>query len=83
MAGLAALASRFRGALAVVGEIAGTVLSADMAGARSLLAVLGEIARVSGMGLLSHRFPLSQLLGSIDPAKGERSARRPVGSKLM
>jgi predicted membrane protein len=83
MACLTALASRFRGAFAIVGEIAGAVLTADLAGARGFFAIFGEIAGVSCMGLLSHWFPLSQLLGSIDPAEGERGARTPVGSKLM
>jgi hypothetical protein len=52
--GLPALPAGFRRAFAIVGEIARTVLTANMTGAGGLFTVLGEIPRVPRMGCFSH-----------------------------
>jgi hypothetical protein len=70
-ASLAAFAAGFRRALPAVGEVARTVLTTDVAGAGGLFAILGEVARISGVALFCHWIPLSFLLkppGLSDPA---------------
>jgi hypothetical protein len=56
---LAALSTCFSRAFAIIGEVSAAVLTADVPGARGLLAVLGEIARITGVSLFSHLHPLS------------------------
>ncbi len=57
MTRLTALPARFRSPLAIVGEVARTVLAADMARASRLFTILGEVARISGVLRFSHWFP--------------------------
>jgi hypothetical protein len=54
VAGLPALATRFRGPFRIIGKIAGTMLSASMTGVRGLFTVLGEVSRISGVSLFRH-----------------------------
>jgi hypothetical protein len=54
LAVLATLAARLCCFLAVIREISRAVLAANLAGARRLLAVLGKVARISGMSLIRH-----------------------------
>ncbi len=49
MAGLSALTPRFRGAFAVIGEIAGAMLPTNVTSSSSLFPILGEVPRVSGV----------------------------------
>jgi hypothetical protein len=55
---LAALAASFRRTLTVVRKVAGAMLAANLSCARSLLAILCEIARVPRMSLFGHRMYL-------------------------
>jgi uncharacterized membrane protein YdcZ (DUF606 family) len=56
---LTALAPGLGRAGAVMGEVAGTALSSDMAGARRLLSVNREIAAIEGARLVRHGVCLS------------------------
>jgi hypothetical protein len=51
---LAAPASGLGCAYRIVGEITPAVLAAYVSGARSLLAILGEVAGIAGMSLVCH-----------------------------
>jgi hypothetical protein len=54
---LTAFPACFGGPFAIVGEIAGTVLTSDVTGASSLLTILGKVARISGVLRFSHCLP--------------------------
>src|SRR5690349_859859 len=63
MTGLAAFPACLGRTLTVVGEVTGTMLTANRSGPRCLLPVLGKIARISRVWLLSHQFSPSCLPG--------------------
>jgi hypothetical protein len=70
VAGLAALTACFGGAFAVIGEIAGAMLPANVTSARGLFAIFREIPWVSRMLCVSHC-----LISSLSSKVPDRSIR--------
>jgi hypothetical protein len=65
VAGLTALAAGFGSPFAIIGEVAGAVPAADMTGARSLIAILGEVPGITGTTFFCHGVSSFLRVGSL------------------
>jgi hypothetical protein len=77
MTALAALASGFHRASAIVSEIAGTLLSADMPGARRLLTIKCEVAAIGDGSRFRHG--LLPVFHVVQERKREERVALPLG----
>jgi hypothetical protein len=81
LADLTAFSTGLRGTLAIVSEVAGTILAAELACPGCLLAVFSEVSRVACIPLLCHGLSLSQCL--VTPGRCTRQLWNECISELV